>query len=205
MTHVLSPPSSGLPTPLQEVGSEARVKVRGAMCLSPCVFLQGPVSLQESSIAGARFPTSSVMLEPHLPDGIAEAALKSVPSNHFPIPAGMVPPAGNPRAKRARVAKVAKVKEKGDPMCGTIKHPSCKEIALRRMPVEDSSNSNLVRRRHMSENQCVSVKIRSKVFVLEKVGPFLLVRVGFFAGDPEGYIKAIYVTVHRRCRKSSDK
>ena len=101
------------------------------------------------------------------------------------------------------MAKVAKVKEKGDPRCGTIKHPSCKdEIALRRMPVEDSSNSNLVRRRHMSENQCVSVKIRSKVFVLEKVGPFLLVRVGFFAGDPEGYIKAIYVTVHRRTNKS---
>ena len=85
--HSLSPPSSGpessvsasFPT-LQEVLSTAAPSPPEV----PCVLLWGPISLQESSLAGARFPTSSVLLKPQLPDGIAQAALKNVPLNLFP-------------------------------------------------------------------------------------------------------------------------
>jgi len=48
------------------------------------VVLWGPISLQDSNNAGAQFPTSSVLLKAHLPDGIAEAALNEVPSELFP-------------------------------------------------------------------------------------------------------------------------
>ena len=51
---------------------------------SPFILHWGPVPLAASQAAGATFPTSSVVLIPHLPTSVVIEAVREIPSHVLP-------------------------------------------------------------------------------------------------------------------------
>ena len=71
--------SMGLPT-LREVLATPRP----TSARSPFILHWGPVPLNDAQAAGATFPTSSVVLIPHLPTSIVVEAVREIPSDVLP-------------------------------------------------------------------------------------------------------------------------
>ena len=71
--------SMGLPT-LREVLATPRP----TSARSPFILHWGPVPLNDAQAAGATFPTSSVVLIPHLPTSIVVEAVREIPSHVLP-------------------------------------------------------------------------------------------------------------------------
>ena len=71
--------SMGLPT-LREVLATPRP----TSAHSPFILHWGPVPLNDAQAAGATFPTSSVVLIPHLPTSIVVEAVREIPSDVLP-------------------------------------------------------------------------------------------------------------------------
>ena len=71
--------SMGLPT-LREVLATPRP----TSARSPFILHWGPVPLNDAQAAGATFPTSSVVLIPHLPTSVVVEAVREIPSDVLP-------------------------------------------------------------------------------------------------------------------------